>query len=353
MKWGELVRAYCDHLTRRNLSPKHIETGRRRLDELADWLGRARGKHDPAAVSEADLIAWLEEFASRGLKLATYNGRVFFVRQFYRYAFEAGYLLESPARYIETASVPQFVGDYLSQDQVKRIMEQPDLTTPLGLRDRAILETLYSTAIRCFELAALDVGDVDFALGVVTVREGKGKKERRVPIGRIALSLLGRYVREVRRPAHFHDAALFVGTRSGRRINHTEIEKRAVKRYALAAGLEKRVYPHLLRHSCAIHMLENGADLRMIQALLGHSKLSTTQRYTLILTSHLETAHRRHHPSGERRADAPPARPPVQVWRQNILAPGERPEGFESDPEALAEFESDELDGDFDDDDAG
>ena len=192
----------------------------------------------------------------------------------------------------------------LSLRQVEAVLAQVDVRRPLGVRDRAMLETLYSTAVRRAELVGLERSDVDRERGLVLIRCGKGKKDRFVPIGRRALGWIDRYVAEVR-PALAGGAstgALFLSSTSGR--IHPNYFSWRVKRYFRAAGIDYPGACHLFRHSAATLMLENGADIRYLQALLGHESLRTTQVYTHVSIAKLCEVHRRTHPARLSRLDS-------------------------------------------------
>jgi integrase/recombinase XerD len=179
--------------------------------------------------------------------------------------------------------------------QVERLMEAPDTATPLGLRDRAMLELMYASGLRVSELVGLRRDQVNLELGLVQL-VGKGGKERVVPVGEIALDWIGRYLR-VARPGLAEGAAsddLFITARGGAMTRHNFWH--AIKRYALIAGIGTRLSPHTLRHAFATHLLDHGADLRVVQTLLGHSDLSTTQIYTHVTRVRLRELHARHHP---------------------------------------------------------
>lgn len=319
--WPELQKGYLGHIRRLGLSPSSIEKHRAFLAEAVAWWIE-RDQRDPRAVTRADLLSFL---ASRtdGLHPQSQNQWLGVFKRFFLWATLEEKLLASPAREIEYAKVPETLVSYLRREELAALLDSCNTSEASGLRDRAILEVLYSTALRVGELCALNLDDVDREHGVVSVWQGKGKKDRKVPIGSIALKLLGRYVSAVRRPAQLGDPALFLGEK-GRRLSPTVLG--SMLRWSCEAlGMNKRVYPHLLRHTCAVHLLENGADIRYIQALLGHASLRTTQRYTRVMPLALKRAHARSHPA-ERRRSAPRPVDPKQYWRIKILPPEDREE---------------------------
>ena len=185
----------------------------------------------------------------------------------------------------------------LTADQVETLLNVPDITTPLGLRDRAILETFYSSGIRCGELIALDVYDISFDREVLTVRQGKNKKDRVVPIGTRALNWIKKWINDVRPDLVNQSSAesLFV-SKNGRRL-HPNFLSNHVKRYLNTIGIKYRGSCHLLRHTAATLMMENGADLRSLQQFLGHARLNTTQIYTHVSIKRLQEVHRKTHPA--------------------------------------------------------
>ncbi len=209
---------------------------------------------------------------------------------------------------------------YLTQAEVRTILQATPTKDPADLRDRAVLETLYSSALRVGELTKLDLTDVDLSRGLLLVREGKGRKDRIVPLGRIAATLITRYIATARVPAPSYARALFLND-LGQRLTEDAVRKGILAPALLRARIAKYVTPHVLRHSCAIHLLENGASVRYVQALLGHIKLATTQRYLLVLPSRLKAVHRASHPA--ERQPRPPATAPVGWTRRRKNAPPE------------------------------
>lgn len=241
------------------------------------------------------------------------------VAQFFRWAAREGLVIVDPFEHVRPTPQQRTLPPYLTQAEVRSILEVCDPETQL--RDRAVLEVIYSSALRIGELVRLDLTDIDFAGRTLFIREGKGKKDRVVPIGRVAAKLTQRYV-QTRRVAAPSDARVLFVDDLGNRMT---IE--AVTSYILApavhgAGIQKHVTPHVLRHSCAIHLLENGAGVREVQLLLGHAKITTTQKYLNVIPLELKKAHAASHP-GEHRA-TPEATAPLRarsskwdVWRRS------------------------------------
>lgn len=240
------------------------------------------------------------------LSLATQRNFLGSVRAFFKWLARQDLVLSNPA---SDLAVPRLGGrlpkHVLSVEEVERVINLPDVSTPLGVRDRAILEVLYSTGMRRMELAALALYDIDFGRGTVTIREGKGRKQRVVPIGERAIAWVEKYVHEVR-PTLVRDpddGRVFL-THFLRPFLVDSLTQ-LVRHYVERAGLPKHGAVHLFRHTCATLMLEHGADTRYIQAMLGHAKLETTQIYTQVSIQKLKEVHTATHPAGLK----PPAPP--------------------------------------------
>jgi integrase/recombinase XerC len=231
---------------------------------------------------------------------ATIARKLATLRSFYKFLVKIHRLASNPLVAIRTPKQDKKLPRFLEYQEVKRLLETPPIDNWLGARDRAILETLYSTGIRVSELVALNMDDIDFLGEVVHIR-GKGKKERITPISSSALQVIQHYIefrnKRAQSNSNFDSKVLFVN-KHGRRLS-TRSVRRKMDKYLKMAGLDPSISPHTLRHSFATHMLNNGADLRSVQELLGHQSLSTTQVYTHLTTSKLkevyETAHPREH----------------------------------------------------------
>ena len=220
------------------------------------------------------------------------------VRSFFLFLEKKGIVMTNPAGDIATPKLGKYIPVYLPVDDVFRLLERPDRKKPLGLRDLAILEVLYSCGIRVSELEALDISGVDFEGRLVTVI-GKGDRERIVPIGRIALKAVRNYLEATRNLRKgdgndSQDGPLFINFRGGR-LSGRSIA-RIIKRYATESGLSPEIIPHSMRHTFATHLLDGGADLRSVQELLGHASLSTTQRYTHVSLDRLMEVYDKAHP---------------------------------------------------------
>ncbi len=228
---------------------------------------------------------------------ATIARKLATLRSFYKFLVKRGRIEANPVISIRTPKQEKKLPHFLEYEEVKRLLETPPLDNWLGARDRAILETLYSTGIRVSELVALNMDDIDFLGEVVHVR-GKGKKERITPIGTSALQVIQHYMefrsRRSQSNPNFDSKVLFVN-KHGRRLS-TRSVRRKMDKYLKMAGLDPSISPHTLRHSFATHMLNNGADLRSVQELLGHQSLSTTQIYTHVTTKKLKETYQNAHP---------------------------------------------------------
>jgi integrase/recombinase XerD len=275
------------------------------LDPFIAWCD-ARGLTAPTQLTRALLeryqrhVTLYRTAAGTPLALQSQQHRLTTVRVFCKWLARQHLLLSNPAAELQLPRMgrplPKAI---LSETDVDRILSHCDVTTPLGVRDRAILETLYSTGIRRTECVGLSLTDVDRERGVLRVRHGKGRTERYVPIGARALAWIEKYLVDVR-PQWVPDPtldALFV-LHTGRPLTPTQLSGR-VRFYLHQSGLGTPGACHLFRHSCATAMLEHGADLRSIQELLGHAKLSTTQLYTRISIRHLKDVHTRTHPTAQ------------------------------------------------------
>ena len=238
------------------------------------------------------------------LTLGTQLGLLAPIKTFFKWLTQENHLLYNPASELMLPKQPKRLPrDILSVDEVERVLAEPDHTTPSGLRDRAILETLYSTGLRRMELPALKIYDIDLHRAIVNVREGKGSRDRMIPIGERALAWVEKYLNESRPQLllHQHEEALFIND-YGDPLSRDTLAKR-VKQYMGQAGVKKTGSCHLFRHAMATHMLDNGADTRFIQAMLGHADLATTQIYTHVSVEKLREIHAATHPAKLKRDD--------------------------------------------------
>jgi integrase/recombinase XerD len=279
------------------LARNTLESYRRDVAQFAAWLEEAHSK----AVLEAapaDLhrhLAWQVE--KKRAKPRSTSRLVSSLKRFFQFALREGLRRDDPAADLESPKLPRSLPKSLSEAQVEALLEAPNVETPQGLRDRAMLETLYASGLRVSELIGLKTMQVSLEMNVVRVL-GKGSKERLTPLGEEASDWITRYQREAR-PQLLHGRksdALFVTARGGPMTRQAFWS--LVKRYAAQADIRVPISPHTLRHAFATHLINHGADLRVVQLLLGHADISTTQIYTHVARERLKQLHRKHHPRG-------------------------------------------------------
>ncbi|MCL4764028.1 MAG: site-specific tyrosine recombinase XerD [Burkholderiales bacterium] len=294
---GARIDAFCDQLWLRDGLAKASLAAYRA--DLAAWAGflRTRGRTLDGARRE-DVEAWLAgQFAAKA-RATSVARRLSALRRFYRLALERHEVAEDPTLRVRAPRRPRRLPKSLSERQVESLLGAPPVRTPLGLRDRAMLETLYATGLRVSELVGLRRAQVALDAGVVRVM-GKGSKERLVPLGEEAVAWIERYLRDARPglAGGAKDDHLFVTARG------TAMTRQAfwglIKRHAVRAGIAREALsPHVLRHAFATHLLNHGADLRIVQMLLGHADITTTTIYTHVARERLKALHARHHPRG-------------------------------------------------------
>lgn len=241
------------------------------------------------------IVSYLSHLQKMGRAPATVSRNLASIRSFYHFLLRDGLLDADPTLHLDSPKTDKRLPRVLTVEEVERLLAAPEGRTPSGLRDRAMLEVLYATGIRVSELVALNVADLNLNMGYLKCY-GKGSKERIVPLGSAALEAAGQYLSRGR--AHLlkgpDEGALFLN-HQGRRLTRQGFWK-IIKKYARAAGIQKAITPHTLRHSFATHLLENGADLRAVQEMLGHADISTTQIYTHVTQSRLKDVYLRTHP---------------------------------------------------------
>ena len=285
---------YLTHLElERRMSPHTLDGYGRDLAVLAAFA--EAGGRDVDALSRADLERLVRDRMAEGRSPRSVGRLVAAVRGYYRFATAMVPLAENPAADVAAPRSWKSLPKFLTVDEVEALIAAPDVTTPRGLRDRALLEVLYATGLRVSELLALAPAHVDVEAGVLTCM-GKGRKERVVPFGDAAATWLTRYLRDARPGlvGRRGSGPLFVNARGGglSRMGFWKL----LRAYGLQAGIARAISPHVLRHSFATHLLERGADLRAIQMMLGHADLSTTQIYTHVLDERLRSVYERFHP---------------------------------------------------------
>lgn len=287
---------FCDTLWLEDgLAKNSLEAYRRDMRLFAEWLHISHQKH-LYQVIDADIFSYVAEKHSES-KATSANRRMSVLKRFYQMAFRQNQISSNPCIKLKSAKQANRLPKTLSEKQVEVLLLAPDDNTPLGLRDRTMLELLYACGLRVTELVLLRSFDMSLNDGVLRIT-GKGNKTRLVPFGEIARTWLERYLREARPTilAGQIDDALFVTARGGAMTR--QMFWILIKKYASQAGIETPLSPHTLRHAFATHLLNHGADLRVVQLLLGHADISTTQIYTHVARERLKQLHAQHHPRG-------------------------------------------------------
>jgi tyrosine recombinase XerD len=277
----------------RGISDNTLAAYRSDAIKFATWLNTQGRKLLEA--EDADLRLYLAELGNRSVR--TLSRRLSCLRQFYGYLVREGMMHHDPSARVESPRLGRPLPKSLTESEVEVLLSAPDINDPLGLRDKSMLEVLYATGLRVSELVNLTFAQLNQRQGVVRV-PGKGNKERMVPLGAEALHWLQRYLEDARPGLVGNKAvdALFP-TRRGRMMTRQAFWY-LIKRYARSGGIDKPLSPHVLRHAFATHLLNHGADLRVVQMLLGHSDISTTQIYTHVARERLKSLHAEHHPRG-------------------------------------------------------
>jgi len=281
----------------RNASDLTVKSYREDLTALVHYLADSRGTCPrPGQVSVLDLRGYVAALHEAGYARSTIARRLASMRSFFRFGQREGWTEQNPAKPLRNPRKERSLPHFLSAEEIGRLLEAPPADQPFGLRDRAILETIYSAGLRVSELVGLCQGDLDFQAGVVRVR-GKGRRERLAPIGSYATRAVKRWLRARKLSSSEPtgaEAPVFTN-KFGRRIT-TRSVGRMLEKYLRQTGLDTRTTPHSLRHSFATHLLDGGADIRSVQELLGHKSLTTTQIYTHVSTAGLRAAYERAHP---------------------------------------------------------
>lgn len=291
------IEGFLDYLTVEcGLARNTILAYGRDLRRFADFL-QVSGLTQPDQITTTHLLNYLMSLRDSGLSVNSTARNLVAVRMLYRFLFNEGEVKENVTSVVETPKLWLRLPDVLSVDEVSRLLGAPNVHTPLGLRDRAILEAFYACGARVSEIAALTLDTVSLEMRFVRCF-GKGSKERIVPLGRPAVAWMTRYLEEVRPTlARSAEEPRFFLNCRGRGLSRVGLWG-IVKQHVREAGIRKTVSPHTLRHSFATHLLENGADLRSVQELLGHANIATTQIYTHVDRERLKSVHRQFHPRG-------------------------------------------------------
>ena len=289
------ISSFLTHVrVEKGLSSNTVAAYRRDLAKFNEFAQKR--KLSLEAVTRDDLVDFLAGLYRQKLESKTVARHLVTLRNFFRFAQIQELIAEDPSVNLESPKIRRSLPGYLRLEEVERLLVQPDAKTPLGLRDRAMLEVLYSAGLRVSELVGLRVTDLDTKVGCVRCI-GKGDKERIVPVGKKALGMVEKYLRDAR-PKLLGKAAgsptLFVNRRGGA-LSRVGVWK-ILSSYGRRAGLRVALTPHMLRHSFATHLLERGADLRSVQLMLGHADISTTQIYTHVVEERLKQIYKAHHP---------------------------------------------------------
>ncbi len=279
---------FLDYLrSEKGLSPHTVEAYGRDIRSFAQFLSNLPWPD----VGGEHVLSFLAHLKEKGYASSSICRTLVAVKVFFRFLKREGIVSIDLGRYFETPKMWQLIPDVLTVQEVDALLAQPKSDDPIGARDRAILELLYATGMRVSELCRLTLSDLSDTFVKV---KGKGKKERVIPVNKQAIAAVDRYLLEFRGQAKEENAPLFITSR-GKPIDRVSVWSR-VKAYAKSAGIAKEISPHTLRHSFATHLLENGADLRLIQDMLGHEDIGTTDRYTHVASSRLKAAFKAFHP---------------------------------------------------------
>jgi integrase/recombinase XerD len=286
----DLVKEFLAYIqVEKGLSRNTLESYGRDLKRLQLWA--AKSAKSAPDLTRADLRKWIAQLSREGLAPSSVARAVSAARGFFRFLMLDGHLKKHPTEDLDTPQRFAYLPKFLTEEEINRLFAAPDISTPEGIRDRAMFELMYAAGLRVSELISLKDADIELIAGLVKCH-GKGSKERRVPLGKSAIHWLQQYAAVKASFGRATSSFLFLyrGRALSRQFAWTRI-----KEHAKRAGLQQ-VSPHTLRHSFATHLMQNGADSRSVQALLGHSDISTTQIYTHITDRHLRKAYDRHHP---------------------------------------------------------
>ena len=288
------VRTFLNYLrVEKGLSDNTIQAYRRDMAKFAAFAGK-RGL-GTAEVRREHVVDFLGTLYRRNLDSRSVARHLVTIRHFFRFSLTEGVIDDDPAANIESPKFRQSLPEFLSVDEVDRLLRQPDANDTVGIRDKAMIELMYSTGLRVSELCGLRVSDLQMDPGCLRCI-GKGNKERLVPVGHKALEAVQAYLREARKDLSrgVTSPYLFLNQK-GHKLNRIAFWK-TLGEYGRKAGLRKALTPHMLRHSFATHLLDRGADLRSVQMMLGHSDISTTQIYTHVVEERLKQVYKAHHP---------------------------------------------------------
>lgn len=298
------IAEYKERLKALGYAEATIEVYRVGLDHFRGYLEQ-REVADLRTVTKQTMLDYKAQVMTGTQAMETKALRIRPVKRLFEHLTESNLLLINPAEgIVETCRRNKKIGPTLTREEVRKLLLQPNLSFRGGIRDRAVMEVLYATGIRRNELLALEVHDVDLRDGIIHVRKGKGRKQRVVPLGKTAAAFLKEYLEKIR--PHYNRKApkertLFL-TDEGKALTGGALHV-SLYNYRKQAGIDKSTSPHTLRRSCATHMLQEGADIRYIQKLLGHTSLATTQQYTKVVPVDIKKTHEETHPNGRERTD--------------------------------------------------
>lgn len=295
---ADLLEQFLNYLAiEKGLRPRSLEAYRR---DLQDWLGFAEARQRSITSTSIDSILSLffVHMHDLGLSPRSMARKSSALKGFYRFLLRENHISLDPTALLERPRIGRPLPRVLSQSEVEKILQQPDIATPFGLRDRAMLEILYATGIRESELIDLKLGNLNAAAEFLSVT-GKGGRERIVPVGQFAIAAVNEYINKGRNKLvkDISERTLFLNP-YGKAMSRMGVWK-IIRKYALMAAINRDVSPHVFRHSCATHMLEGGAGIVAVQEMLGHVDVSTTQIYTHLTGKDLKNIHRKAHPRGK------------------------------------------------------
>ncbi len=293
----QILDAFIDNIwIEKGLSQNTLDSYRSDLEQFSSWLEKNNLNY--IKTSKKEILSYLSFLFQKGLGSKTVARKLSSLKSFFRYLVFKSIIPNDPSSEIETPKLLKSIPKSISEKEVEALLAAPDEKTDIGLRDKTMIETLYSCGLRISELTNLELLNLNLRQGVIRVI-GKGQKERLVPMGDQLIGLLELYISSSRKNLlnKRHSDFLFLSTR-GQRMTRQSFWHR-IKHYCLASGFEPdKISPHVLRHAFATHLLNNGADLRVVQLLLGHSDLNTTQIYTEVARQRLKRLHTEHHPRG-------------------------------------------------------
>ena len=290
-----LLDQFLNYLTvERGLSLNTLDSYSRDINKYLYFL-ITKGIKDIGKTSDLTIISFVSTLKKQGLSNRSVARNLSAIKMFYKYLTEDHHITSNPTLNIDTPKRETKLPQILSIEEVDLLLQAPDKSTLLGLRDAAFLELLYATGLRASEIISLSLNNLNLEAGYL-IAYGKGSKERLIPIGEVAQNTIGDYLKKGRPTLLKNKSSHYLfPTRSGKSITRQGFWK-LIKKYALSAGIKKNITPHTLRHSFASHLLERGADLRSVQMMLGHVDISTTQIYTHVTTERLKKIHNQYHP---------------------------------------------------------